>query len=210
MKKITLGKLLKQFTLETGVQQKDVAEKLGYSSQRVNNYYRDIVNPQFDFYTKFKEVYNTDLKDLLKKGENDIVNGLSSYNPLPVYDLDLKPVKGLDFFNHSELVSYYIDTPLYNDCFAFVRVLGVAMSPTFNPSDIVAIKQVTNFETIPLGEPYFIITEEQRLLRYVRMNESYLKRTFLLKAVNVDFDDMVIKKNDIKFLFQVKGKMTRL
>ncbi|MEO7535843.1 MAG: S24 family peptidase [Ferruginibacter sp.] len=203
-----VGKLLKQFTMDTGISQKDVAARLDFSPQRVNNYYRDISDPPFDFYEKFRTEFNVDLKKLLDKESKGIANGTTSYNPLPVYDLDLKPVKGLDFFNYSELVSYYMDAPLYNDCFAFVRVPGVAMSPAFNPSDVIAVKKVTNFETAPLGEPYFIITDEQRLLRYVRANEN--KKCFTLKAVNSDFDDMEIKKSDIKFLFQIKGKMTRL
>ncbi|HTE31330.1 MAG TPA: hypothetical protein VK666_13205, partial [Chryseolinea sp.] len=54
-------------------------------------------------------------------------------------------------------------------------VLGAAMSPNYNPSDVIAIKRVTNFETIPLGEPYFIITEEQRLLRYIRLSRRRSK-----------------------------------
>jgi hypothetical protein len=72
------------------------------------------------------------------------------------------------------------------------------------------LKRISNFDTAPLGAPYFIITEEQRLLRYVRANESDLKKTFLLRAVHKDYDDMIIKKTDIKYLFQVMGKMSRI
>ena len=94
-----------------------------------------------------------------------------------MYDLELKPVKDLDFFSHSELVSYYVDAPLYNDCFAFVRIQGVAMSPAFNSSDIVVIKKIANFDIVIFGEPYFIIMDEQRVLRYLKPNDN---KTFLL------------------------------
>ena len=204
------GKLLKQFSIDTGITQKEVAARLKYSPQRVNNYFRDIAEPPFDFLQMFRTEFQVDLKKLKDKEEKGIASGTSSFNPIPVFDFELKPVKGLDFFNHSELVSYYIDAPMFNDCFAAARVPGVAMSPDFEASDVVTLKRINNFDTAPLGSPYFIITEEQRLLRYVRANESDPKKTFLLRAVHKDYDDMIIKKTDIKYLFQVMGKMSRI
>lgn len=84
------------------------------------------------------------------------------------------------------------------------------MSPEFNASNIITVKRIMNFDAIPFGEPFFIITEEQRLLRYIRQNEKDPK-TFILRASNGEgkFGDIVIKKSDIKFLFQVEGKITR-
>lgn len=204
-----IGKILKQFSVNTGIQQKEVAEKVGFSSSRVNNYFRDIADPPFEFYTKFREAFNVDLKVLIEREQSGIMNSAAAYNPLPVYDLDLKPVKQLDFFNHSELISYYMDTPLYNDCFAFVRVAGLDMQPDFSPSDVIPIKKITDFDNIPFGAVYLIITEEQRLLRYIRLNEDNPTKTFILRSNNPDFDDMTLKKSAIKFLFQVRGKLTK-
>lgn len=202
------GVLLKEFTMNTGVQQKEVAKKVGFSAQRVNNYYRDLAEPPFEFLEKFREAFDIDLKVLKNKENKGAHTWVAGSNPMPLFDFDLKPMKELDFFNHSALICYYIDAPLYNDCFAFLRVSGEAMSPDFNPSDIIALKKITDFDNIPLGEPYFIITAEQRLLRYIRLNEANPK-TWLLKAVSGDFDNQVIKKADVKYLFQVKGKMTK-
>jgi len=172
---ITNKTILKQFTVDTGVSQKEVAVRLKYSPQRVNNYYRDMAEAPFEFLNKFGTEFSVDLRKQLDKESKGVAAGAASFNSIPVFDLDLKPVKELNFFDFSELVIYYIDAPLYNDCFAAVRVLGAAMSPNYNPSDVIAIKRVTNFETIPLGEPYFIITEEQRLLRYIRLSRRRSK-----------------------------------
>lgn len=204
-----IGKILKQFSVNTGIQQKEVAEKVGFSSSRVNNYFRDIADPPFEFYQKFRNAFNVDLKVLVDRESKGIQDGAAAYNPLPVYDLDLKPVKQLDFFNHSELISYYMDTPLYNDCFAFVRVSGSDMAPDFNPTDVIAIKKILDFENIPFGAAYLIITEEQRLLRYIRLNEDKPKDNFLLRSNNPNFDDMTMKKSAIKFLFQIRGKLVK-
>lgn len=204
-----IGKILKQFSMNTGVQQKEIAEKIGFSPARVNNYFRDISDPPFEFYQKFRTCFNVDLKVLIERENKLLSEGSSAYNPLPVYDLDLKPIKQLDFFNYSELVSYYMDTPLYNDCFAFVRVSGLDMLPDFSPSDVIPIKLITDFENIPLGACYLIITAEQRLIRYIRLSEDKPKENFLLRSNNPDFDDMIIKKSAIKHLFQIRGKLSK-
>lgn len=204
-----IGKILKQFSINTGIQQKEVAEKVGFSSSRVNNYFRDIADPPFVFYQKFRDAFNVDLKVLIEKESKGIADGAAAYNPLPVYDLDLKPIKQLDFFNHNELICYYMDTPLYNDCFAFVKISGSDMTPDFNPSDVIAIKKITDFDNIPFGACYLIITEEQRLLRYIRLSQSNSKDNFLLRSNNPNFDDILMKKSAIKFLFQVRGKLIK-
>lgn len=202
-----IGKLLKKFTMDTGISQKEVAEKLQYSPQRVNNYYRDIAEAPHEFLEKFRLVFNVDLKAQLDKEKKGLISG-GSYNPIPVYDLDLKPIKELDFFNHSELVSYYIDVPMFNDCSAGVKVTGNSMAPTFKPSDIVLLKRVTNFDTLPLGEYYLIVTDEQTYIRCLRTNAGD-KKSYSAKVENPDYDDLILKKTDIRYLFQVKGKIKR-
>lgn len=205
-----IGKLLKQFSLDTGVGQKEIADRLKFTPQRVNNYFRDIADPPREFYEKFRKEFNVDLKKLLDKERKSITQGVASYNPIPVYDIELKAFPDVEFFNHNELIAYYIDAPLFNDCFAAVKVPGgTAMSPAFNPNDLIVLKRVKNFDTIPYGEPFLILTEEQRLLRYIRLYEKESSKCFLLRAENADNDDMTIKKSDIKHLFQVKGRLTR-
>jgi transcriptional regulator with XRE-family HTH domain len=201
------GKLLKQFTMDTGISQKDVAIKLKYSPQRVGNYYRDIADPPFEFLEGFRNEYGIDLKREKEKEDKGVAAGVALFNPIPVFNFDIKPTNDLDFFNHSELIVNYINVPLYNDCFAAVVVSGQDMAPLYNPSDLVAIKRITDLEVIPFGAPFFIITDEQRLLRYVYEHD---KKTFILKAANERFGDMSIPKNKVKYLFQVKGKMTKL
>jgi transcriptional regulator with XRE-family HTH domain len=204
-----VGKLLKQFSVDTGISQKEVAERLSFSPQRINNYYRDAADPPREFFEKFRTEFHVDLKKLLDK-EKKGSNGVPSYNPIPVYDLELKPTSDPNFFNHNELIAYYVDAPLFNDCFAAVKVSDAAMSPAFNPSDLIAIRKVKVDSSIPYGEPFLIITEEQRFLRYIRLNEKDPSKTFLLRAENPsNSDDIVIKKSEIKHLFQVKGKMSR-
>lgn len=204
-----IGKVLKLFSANTGIQQKEIAEKIGFSPARVNNYFRNIADPPFEFYQKFRTAFNVDLKVLVERENQIISEGASAYNPLPVYDLDLKPIKQIDFFNYSELISYYMDTPLYNDCFAFVRVAGLDMSPDFNPSDVIAIKKIVDYDTIPFGAAYLIITEEQRLIRYIRLSEDKPKENFLLRSNNPLFDDMTIKKSAVIHLFQIRGKLSK-
>jgi transcriptional regulator with XRE-family HTH domain len=208
MPNTTIGKVLKQFSFDTGISQKDVAERLHFSPQRVNNYFRDIADPPHEFYEKFRAEFSIDLKRLLEPSKT--VKDAASYNPIPVFDLELKPTKEVDFFNHVELVAYYIDMPMFNDCFAAVKVITNQMSPEFKVGEILPIKRITNFDTVILGAPHLVSCEENRFFRYLRVNEADPKKTFLLKAVNPAFDDMILKKSDIRFLFEVKGRIVRL
>jgi transcriptional regulator with XRE-family HTH domain len=206
-KLIMYGKLLNQFSADTGVSQKDVAERLKYSSQRVNNYFRDKADPPFEFLEMFRTEFSIDLRKLADKESKRKEPGTKSFNPIPVFDLDLKTVADLNFFNHSELIQFYIEAPFYSDCFAGVRVSTSVMSPALDPSDIAIVKQIQNFETIPFGEPFLIITEEQRLIRYIRKSDDPKK--FILKAELPTADDMDVQKTDILFLFQIKGRMCK-
>lgn len=203
-----VGRLLKQFTLDTGITQKEVAERLKYSPQRVNHYYRDAADPPREFLEKFRTEFHVDLKKLLDVEKKQAAAGTPSYNPIPVFDLELKPTSDAYFFNHNELIAYYVDVPMFNDCFAMSKVISKEMQPLFNPSDIIALKKIKNIEIINFGAPFAIFTDEQRFLRYIRANDA---KSYLLRSGSPElFDDIIVNKKDIKHLFEVKGKMCRL
>jgi transcriptional regulator with XRE-family HTH domain len=206
--KPTIGKLLKQFSLDSGISQQQIGDRLGYSKQRVNNYFRDIVVAPKEFLTKFKEEFGVDIELLLKK-QKTIEAFPKAYNPIPVFDLEAKPIKEPDFFNYSEFVSYYIDVPMFNDCSAAIRVATSAMQPDLNPNDVVTLKRITNFDAIMYGGVFFVICEENRFVRYIKRNEDNPQKTVLLTAADSHFDAVTLKKTDIKYLFQVMGRITR-
>lgn len=205
--KPTIGKLLKQFTLDTGISQKEVAEKTGYSTQRINNYYRDLVKAPDEFLSRFKETFGKDLEMLFEK-EKSIKSFPTAYNPIPVFDLDAKPIKEPDFFKFNELVSYYIDVPMFADCTAGLRVGTTTMQPELLPNDVIVMKRINNLDLIEYGDIFFIICEGVSFIRYIRRNEADTKKV-ILKAADNNFDDIILKKTDILFLFQIRGKITR-
>lgn len=204
-----LGKILNQFSLDTGISQKEVAQKLGYSTQRVNNYFTDKAEPPFEFYESFHREFKYDLKAALPKDGRAVVErSITAYNPIPVYDLELKAIPGPEFLTQPELIAYHIDTPMFNDCTAAVKIIGAAMSPLYNPGEIAIVKKVTNFGTLPLGEPFVIVTDEQILFRYLRANDKK-EGTYILRAEDKKLDDIVIDTSDIRHLLQIKGKIAR-
>lgn len=203
-----IGKTLKRVSFERGIQQRDVAEKLGYSKQRVNNYYNDVAHPPEDFFNKFRLEFNVDLKKLSEQSSD--AKEVTAFRPIPVYDLELKPNSDPDFFKFNDLIAYYIDVPMFNDCFAAVKVGGVSMLPQFGPSDLIAIKKLNNFDTVPYGEPFVILTDEHRFLRYLCVNKKDAN-TLILRSGNPEVNnDVTIRKSEIKYLFQVMGKISRL
>lgn len=117
------------------------------------------------------------------------------------------------FSDNKEIPTFYIDYPHFNDCTAYLPVLGDSMYPKYASGEIIAIKQVFNFEMIQWGEAYLVVGNENTdNLRTVKLLYPYpddLGR-IVLRASNPNFKgDTPMYIQDIVSLFIIKGKITR-
>ncbi|MBF0227852.1 MAG: helix-turn-helix transcriptional regulator [Desulfobacterales bacterium] len=90
------SKKLRQLRLESGLSQKDIADKIGADLQRVSKYERGVVYPTTDIIVKIAEAFQVSidylLRDNINKTDNKIENlKLKKYieeiNNLPEQDL---------------------------------------------------------------------------------------------------------------------------
>lgn len=108
--------------------------------------------------------------------------------------------------------TFYIDYEHFNDCNAYIPVVGDSMYPQYCSGEIVAVKQITNFNVIQWGESYLVVTNDNannlRTIKQIHYCDD--ESQIILRASNPNFrGDTVINKEDIVSLFIIKGKIKR-
>lgn len=117
------------------------------------------------------------------------------------------------FNDNKEIPTFYINYPHFNDCTAYLPVVGDSMYPKYASGEIIAVKQIFNLDMIQWGEAYLIIgnsnTDDLRTIKLVHPHpEDHSK--IVLRASNPNFKgDTPICINDIVNMYIVKGKITR-
>lgn len=112
----------------------------------------------------------------------------------------------------AESPTFYIDYEHFNDCNAYIPVVGDSMYPQYCSGEIVAVKRIYNFNVIQWGEAYLIVTNESanslRTIKQIHCCDD--QSQIILRASNPNFrGDTVINKEDIVSLFIIKGKIKR-
>ncbi|WP_162816976.1 S24 family peptidase [Myroides odoratimimus] len=116
------------------------------------------------------------------------------------------------FNDIKENPSFYISYPHFDDCTAYLPMAGDSMYPKYCSGEIIAVKQIYNFDIIQWGEAYMIVTDsEANDLRTIKLLFPHKDEDkIILRASNPSFaGDTIIPKRNIVSLFLVKGKITR-
>lgn len=108
--------------------------------------------------------------------------------------------------------TFYIDYEHFNDCTAYIPVVGDSMYPQYCAGEIVAVKKVNNPNILQWGEAYLVITNSEandlRTIKLVHQSEN--NDEIILRASNPDYKgDTIIPKKDIISMFIIKGKIER-
>lgn len=132
---------------------------------------------------------------------------------VPYYeDLDVTGSMITSFEDYNEVPTFRIDYRHFNDCDAYLPVVGDSMLPKFVSGDIIAVKQMKSLETLLWGETYLVITNSNanslRTIKDVHFHPDPAK--VILRASNPAFaGDTIINKSDIVSIYIVKGKIKR-
>ncbi len=122
---------------------------------------------------------------------------------IPFYDMDPEPA--ICDIGAVEAACSFIIPPL-GDCDMAMRYTGRAMGAATPPGTIVMLKKIGVDAIIP-GHEYVIVSQKIVTLRNIRTMEDDTQ----LRLVAVDgdhYDDIVVKKCEIKEVYRVKGKLT--
>lgn len=191
------------------------ASKIGVSEANVRNYIKN-TEPKFSTLENIVKAFEinyewllTGTGEMLK--ENNIV--ISSDHGVPYYE-NIEASGGAIpmYSDYKETPTFYINYEHFNDCTAYLPVVGDSMYPNYCSGEIIAIKEVFNKDIILWGETYFITTNSNandlKTIKQLHYHEDETK--IILRASNPNFKgDILINKEDILHLFIVKGKIKR-
>lgn len=123
---------------------------------------------------------------------------------LPFYEVDVTAGNVGRVFDGTEMPKQTIVLPGFADCDFAVPVSGHSMYPKISNGDIIICKVVRDLDSIEYGQIYLIVTEERRMVKYIRKSPD--REKILLVSENRErFDDFEIDRHKILHLYLVKG-----
>lgn len=124
---------------------------------------------------------------------------------IPVYDIDVTAgCEELSMMFTQDKIDGYVSLPRMSQNSIIVRVSGNSMYPEINDGGYIAIRPVKNIDTIFWGHIYVVVTEDYRLVKYVRRDNADDAK-IILHSANPEYDDMELPKSAIKNLFLVEA-----
>lgn len=210
---------LKLFRKNNNLSQIDLAEILGCKQSfisQIETGYRQIP----DEYISILLALDDYDKSAINEESIAFAEASSKYNidqtntiGVPYYeDLDVTASLVTSFSDYTETPTFKINYKHFNDCDAYLPVMGNSMAPLYCNGDIIAIRKIINLDALLPGETYLVITSsEANSLRTIkRVYYSPDRSKILLRATNPDYaGDIEIFKKDIISIYFVKGKITR-
>ena len=109
----------------------------------------------------------------------------------------------------------YVNIPEFTGCYG-ITVYGDSMYDMYMSGDIIFVREIKDKRHIDNGQPYVIITKEDRLLKMIHIDYEH-RKTLLSSynnATNPDgkrkYPDMEIDiDNDVLYLYKIVGKLAR-
>lgn len=159
-------------------------------------------------------------RDWLELGEGEMTDASPSYTACEVQsnNVDSKPFYDVDFalgFNEMyndtpNVPSRFISVPGYEKADFWCRTSGDSMKPFISNGDIIALKEVRDWQLfLPMNEVYAIITaNDLRTVKVVRKGSDEMH--FTLHAYNEEYEDQEINKAAITKVFKVLGTLKTL
>ncbi len=159
-------------------------------------------------------------RDWLELGEGEMTDASQSYTACEVQSgkVDGKPFYDVDFalgFNEMyndtpNVPSRFISVPGYEKADFWCRTSGDSMKPFISNGDIIALKEVQDWQLfLPMNEVYAIITaNDLRTVKVVRKGSDEMH--FTLHAYNEEYEDQEINKAAITKVFKVLGALKTL
>ena len=201
------------------IKNKEVVSFTGFSKGAVSNILTKKIDPSENFLNTFESNSGVKLEDFLTKSDSQ--NSVSEHQILnktkekgvPYYEnIDGTATISTSFSDYTEKPTFYIDYEHFNDCSAYVNVVGDSMYPAYCSGDIIAVKRIFNFDVIQWGEAYFVVTNananDMKTVKQLHWHEDDSK--IILRSSNPNYKgDTVVNKKDILFLYIVKGKIKR-
>ena len=188
----------------------------GYVNNIVNTISADVIN---DISKEFDDLninwLITGEGEMLKENVGETSLEIVYDNPRGVPYFENIEATGsiLSLYNdYPEVPTFYINYPHFDDCTAYVPMVGDSMFPMYSSGEIIAVKKVDNTDILLWGEAYLVVTNGNanslRTVKLVHQHEDDSK--IILRASNPNYrGDTVLNKADVISMFIVKGRIRR-
>lgn len=123
-----------------------------------------------------------------------------SASVFPFFDKDICKFQP---FDDALSVTNYVTLPLYQGCDFAMPCMSDAMQPEIPGGSVLLFKSVTP-ESIVLGNTYFVVTNNFRLLRQLRISDK-AENLDLVATNSAKYDKMTIARSEIINLYLVRG-----
>ena len=152
------------------------------------------------------------LKDVNTDVGNIITSFPSSSNDIKILDIRVCAGLGIGFDGDENKVVGYVNIPDFTGCYG-ITVYGDSMYDMYMPGDTIFVREIRDKTLIDNGQPYVVITREDRLLKMVYVEENGLRLVSYNTACNPDgrrkYPDMLIEGEQILYMYKVVGKLAR-
>jgi phage repressor protein C with HTH and peptisase S24 domain len=157
-----------------------------------------------DLLEKDNPHFNNEPQEEKNKYKN--IEAIETTGKVPYFDLDVTAGNVQLFQDNIEIPADYYTVPkeIQDVDFCF-KVRGDSMYDKILPGAIVFVKQIVDISVIEYGQVFIIITEEQRMVKYVRRHPTRPDDMVLLRSHNNNYDDIDLPKEKITNLLLVKG-----
>lgn len=181
---------LKYLRNEAGIEQKELAETLGYkSSSAVSEWEKGLREPNIQIISKIAEIFRTTITDLMEKDLSKEYNQ-STNKPIPLLGTI---AAGQPIEAHENIEDYYLLDPKIKADFC-LRIKGDSMiNVNIVDRDIVFIKKQCTIDNGEIGA--VLIDDAATLKRFY-----YTDGKVILQAENPTHKPIIIDKGDVRVL----------
>ncbi|HIY88142.1 MAG TPA: S24 family peptidase [Candidatus Bacteroides pullicola] len=152
------------------------------------------------------------LKGVNEETGNIVTSFPSSSKDIKILDIRVCAGLGIGFDGDENKVVGYVNIPDFTGCYG-ITVYGDSMYDMYMPGDTIFVREIRDKTSIDNGQPYVVITREDRLLKMVYVEENGLRLVSYNTACNPDgrrkYPDMLIEGEQILYLYKVVGKLAR-
>lgn len=129
---------------------------------------------------------------------------------IPFYDVDFNLGFSEMYNDEPNVPSKYISVPGYEKADFWCRTSGDSMKPFINNGDIIALKEIPDWQSfLPMNEVYAIMTtNDLRTVKVVRRGSDDMHLT--LHAYNDEYEDQEISKATITKVYKLLGALRTL
>ncbi|WP_312554942.1 LexA family transcriptional regulator [Empedobacter brevis] len=199
-------------SIKPRVNQTQLADRLNLSKGYISDIFNNKKNLTDEVKIKFENIFGINIEEFTESSQKkNLVNTpiLDSKNQLfksiPFYDINvsagnivflddglLKDKEPDDWFDIPKSVDADIAFPTY----------GHSMSPVITNGDKVAYKFITDWSFFNYGMKYMIVTDEQRMVKYLRKHEK--EEFILLESENPEYDPIDMPISSVRHILQVR------